>query len=457
VRVLTGRERRWLGPARVLLRTRRARRHGDAGAALRALARDGGDAVGLRLRGRRVLLVLHPGLADELLNGQAASTVKGPGLRRTRTLLGDGLLTSEGAAHDRARRLVAPAFAPRRLRGYVSVFARSARDGAASWTDGELRDLRADMAALTLRIAGQALLGVDLTAQAPRVRAGLDAALTEFAAASGLGIGGPGAAAAGWAQGRGGEGPASAPAAADIHRLVDDIIKEQRAAPPGERDNVVSALLAATAPPDGLTDREVHDQVMTLLLAGHETTASALTWTLYLLGRYPWAQQRVQSEVDTLGGREVGADDVRRLAYTRAVISEAIRLYPPAWIIGRSVTADLELGGWHLPPGSVAAVSPLLLHRDARWYRDPERFDPGRWLDRRPPVPRHAYLPFGTGPRACVGEQFAWNEAVAVLATLAQSWTFRVEPGFRPAVSYQVTLRPAGGMPVTVSARGHGR
>jgi cytochrome P450 len=215
----------------------------------------------------------------------------------------------------------------------------------------------------------------------------------------------------------------------------------------------VSALLAAARQPAGLTSREVHDHVITLLLAGHETTASALTWALYLLSRHPLAQQRVQAEADTLHGREVSAAALPALRYTRAVITEAIRMYPPAWIIGRTVTGDLQLGGWHLPPGSVAVVSPLLLHRDPRWYPDPDRFGPSRWLDARACLPRNAYLPFGTGPRSCIGEQFAWMEAVTVLTVIARSWTFRVAGEFRPALGYQVTLRPSAGMPVTVHSR----
>jgi cytochrome P450 len=445
-----------MGTVRVLLRTRRARRRRDAGAALRALARGRRDGVGLRLRGRRILLLLDPDLAGELLSGSAASTAKGPGLQQTRAVLGDGLLTSEGAAHDRARRLVAPAFSPRRLDSYVGVFSRCARDAAAAWADGERRDLHADMAALTLRVAGQALLGVDLAAQAPRVRAGLDAALADFAAASGLGAGGLGL---GRARGTARTASASdrdaagALARSELHQLVDDIIDERRAGPSADRGDVVSALLAAARQPGGLTRGEVHDHVITLLLAGHETTASALTWTLYLLSRHPEAQRQVQAEADTLSGREVTAPALPALRYTRAVITEAIRLYPPAWMIGRSVTASLRLGGWRLPPGSVAAVSPLLLHRDPRWYPHPDQFDPGRWLGAHAPPPRNAYLPFGTGPRACIGERFAWTEAVTVLTTLTRSWTFHTAADFRPALGYQVTLRPVGGMPMTVRAR----
>jgi cytochrome P450 len=452
-------ERRWMGTAQMLLRTRRARRRKDAGAVLRAVARGRTGAVGLSLRGRHVLLVLDPELAGELLSGQAANTTKGPGLQRARPMLGEGLLTSEGAAHQRARRLVAPAFAPRRLDGYVEIFGRCTRDFTASWSDGARRNVHADMGALTLQTAGESLLGVDLAAQAARVREGLDAALAAFAAASGMGAGALGRrGAGGLALDPDGEGAATIGGGARaVHQLVDNIIGERRATASDDRGDVVSALLAASDEPGGLTAGEVHDHVMTLLLAGHETTASTLSWALYLLGEHPLVQRRLQAEADALGDRAVGAADLPGLRYTRAVVSEATRLYPPAWIIGRSVTADLTLDGWRLPAGSIAAVSPLLLHHDPRWYPDPERFDPERWLGDRSPVPRHAFLPFGTGPRACIGEQFAWSEAVAVLATLARAWTFEAVPGFRPALSYQVTLRPSGGIPMTVRARESGR
>jgi len=450
VRSTSRADRRWMGTARMLLRTRRARRRKDAGAVLRALARGREGAVGLNLRGRHVLLVLDPGLASELLSGLAASTIKGPGLQLTRPMLGEGLLTSEGAAHQRARRLVAPAFAPRRLEGYVEIFGRCTRDFAATWRDGQQRNVHADMGALTLQTAGETLLGVDLAAQAARVRTGLDAALSAFGAASGMGAGAFGSGRASAPGVPGSDGGAGVRA---VHELVDNIIEERRSTASADRGYVISALLAASDEPGGLTAGEVHDHVMTLLLAGHETTASTLAWTLYLLGRHPFALQRVQSEADALGDRPVSAADLPGLRYTRAVVSEATRLYPPAWIIGRSVTTDLTLDGWQLPAGSIAAVSPLLLHHDPRWYPDPEQFDPERWLGDHSPVPRHAFLPFGTGPRACIGEQFAWTEAIAVLATLARTWTFQVDPGFRPALSYQVTLRPSGGIPMTVRAR----
>jgi cytochrome P450 len=447
-----------MGLPRLWWRTRHARGRRDAGAALRAIARGAQDAVGLRLRGQHILLLLDPELAGQLLSGHAADTIKGPGVQRTRALLGDGLLTSEGASHDRARRLVAPGFSPRRLDRYTATFAHLTQTRMAGWRDGQQMDMHAEMAALTLEIVGQSLLGIDLSPQAARVRADLEATLSEFAdsqaALPGLGrLRFPPARRPVSAR-RAAPAPRAAPQAA-IHQLVDDISEQRRKNPAADRGDVISALLAATAEPGGLTDGEVHDHVITLMMAGHETTASALAWTLHLLGRHQDVQRRLQAEVDTLGGRPPGFGDLAALRYTRAVISEAIRLYPPAWLIGRTTTADLKLGGWQLPAGSIAAVSPLLLHHDPRWFPDPVTFDPGRWLDPgRQAAPRHAYLPFGTGPRACIGEQFAWAEATTVLAVLAQTWAFGAVPGFRATVQYRVTLRPAAGLPVLLHARG---
>jgi pentalenene oxygenase len=440
----------WMGQARVLLRTRRARRRGDAGAALRAVARGGGDAVGLRLRGRRVLLLLEPRLAGQLLAGHAAVTVKGPGQQRIRPVLGDGLLTSEGADHQRARRLVAPAFSPRRLAGYSGIFARCTTDLTSGWADGGRVDVHAEMAALTLRIAGLALLGTDLSSRAPLVRAGLEAALADF--------GGTGARDGHAGRGDRGDRGQQAGAYDALHALVDEMIGQHRTAA-ADTGDVLGALLAGSADAGGaagsakLTAQEIHDQVLTLLLAGHETTASTLTWTLYLLARHQDVQQRLRAEVSALGGQPPGPVTLPSLGFTRAVISEAVRLYPPAWIIGRTLTARLEIAGRRLPAGSVVAVSPLLLHHDPRWFPDPERFDPERWLDdRRHAVPRHAYLPFGAGPRACIGERFAWAETITVLAILAQSWSFKTDPGPAPAPSYRVTLRPDGPVQLTVHA-----
>lgn len=446
---LLARPNRWWGPTRMLLLRRRIRAANDMGTMLREVVRGEPNAVGVRFRGRHVLLIVDPALVPALLIEHAADTTKGPGLERARHLLGDGLLTSEGADHRRARRLVAPAFSPRRLSGYVDLFAERTAAHVAGWTDGADVDMHREMATLTLDIVGRTLLGIDLRERAPGIRSALEAALEHFAATR------PGL-------DRRRQGRAATPeeigvdtsALAEAHRLVDEIVEQRRANPSEDRGDVVSALLAASLQPDGLSPAEVHDHVLTLLMAGHETTANALSFTLHLLGSHPDVQARLHAEVDTLGGRLPTADDLPKLTYTRAVVTEAIRRYPPAWLIGRATGTEIELGGWRVPAGSLVAVCPLLMHHDRRWFPEPDAFDPDRWLDgRRDAVPRYAYLPFGTGPRACVGEQFAWAEAVTALAVIAARFTATTEPGHVVRPQYRITMRPGNGIPMRLRAR----
>jgi cytochrome P450 len=440
---------------RLLLRTRRARRAADAGAVLRAVARGADTAVGGWIRGQRFLLLLDPALAGRLLADLAAGTTKSPGLQRTRVLLGDGLLTSEGDAHRRARRLVAPAFSPRRLAAYTEGFSERTEAHVGQWSDGAVLEMRQQLARLTLDIVGSTLLGMDLRQDADDVRSALESALESFA----------GGAPALAMRRRGGPRPPDRQATAAgaqrgaglrtrLDAIVTKIIEARRDEPSAGRGDVVSALLAAAAGPDGLTPAEVHDHVITLIMAGHETTANALSWTLYLLSSHPEAEQALHAELARLDGRRPGFEDLAGLTYTRAVIAESMRLFPPAWILSRTLTADADFGGWHAPAGTIVVVSPLLLHHDARWFPDPERFDPSRWLDgRRDVVPRHAYIPFGTGPRSCIGEQFAWAEATTALAVICSRWTARTMSGTTVTAQYRVTMRPSPGLPMQVTAR----
>ena len=217
---------------------------------------------------------------------------------------------------------------------------------------------------------------------------------------------------------------------------------------------MVSALLSDGEIRDGMSAAEIHDHVLTLMMAGHETTANALTWTLFLLGKHPEAQDRLHDEVADFADAGPTFGDLPNLNYTKAVVAEAMRLYPPAWFIGRTIVAPLELGGWHPPAGTLVGLSPMLLHRDPRWYPEPDRFDPDRFLgQRRKSLPRNAYLPFGTGPRACIGEQFSWAEATTALAVMAANWQFHTDPDLRPDIHHRVTLRPAGAIPIRVSKR----
>jgi pentalenene oxygenase len=253
---------------------------------------------------------------------------------------------------------------------------------------------------------------------------------------------------------RPGSEPAEDPAQLAVHEVVDEVISHRRAHPTDDRGDVVSALLSYGEIRDGMTATEIHDHVMTLLLAGHETSANALTWTLFLLGKHPHAQDRLYAEVSAFVDAGPTFADLPSLSYTRAVISEAMRLYPPAWLLGRTIVAPLEFGGWHAPAGTVVLTSPMLLHRDRRWFPEPDTFDPTRWLDHRSHrVPKYAYLPFGTGPRACIGEQFAWAETITALAVVAATWHVHTDPDLTPEIAYRVTLRPSGAVPIRVTAR----
>jgi cytochrome P450 len=432
----------------MLLLRRKMRGSTDMGELLRSVVRGTPDAVGVRFRGRHLLLVVDPALVPGLLIEHAADTSKGPGMARVRHLLGDGLLTSEGSDHRRARRLVAPAFSPRRLTGYVDQFAERTATHVAGWSDGQTVDIHREMATLTLDIVGNTLLGIDLRERAPGIRTALEATLEHFAATRpGFNNRRPVRAATPEEVG------VDTTALAAVHHLVDEIIDQRRTNLSEDRGDVISALLAASQEPDGLSAAEVHDHVVTLLMAGHETTASALSWTLHLLGSHPEVQRKLHAELDGLDGLPTAAD-LPNLTYTRAVVTEGMRLYPPAWMIGRATTVDLELGGWHVPAGSMIAVSPLLMQRDARWFPEPDAFDPDRWLDeRRDGVPKYAYLPFGTGPRSCVGEQFAWAEAVTALAVIAARFTARTEPGHVVRPQYRITMRPGTGIPMQLHAR----
>jgi cytochrome P450 len=204
-----------------------------------------------------------------------------------------------------------------------------------------------------------------------------------------------------------------------------------------------------------MTDLQVRDEAITIFLAGHETTANALTWTWYLLSRNPSVEARLHEELDrVLGGRVPTVSDLPELKYTEMVLSESMRLFPPAWLIGRTAVDDYEVGGYHVPAGSVMTMSLFVVHRDPRYYPDPLRFDPMRWTpEEKAKRPKFAYFPFGGGNRLCIGESFAWMEGVLILATLAQEWRARLAPGHKVATHPRVTLRPAGGMPMLLERR----
>jgi cytochrome P450 len=433
-----------------LLRMLRSRRPTDL---LERVAAAGPTLAHFRLGGEHAYLVGTPELVRELFGGLGRVTAKGRGLEQARLLLGQGLLTSEGDQWRRQRRLIQPAFHETRIRQYADQMRSAAVELAEGgrWRAGAVRDVGTDMADLTLRIVGRTLFDADLAGDSGRVATALATFL--HGAQRIMLPGGPLL----------NRLPLPATrrltaAGTELDAVVYRLIAEHRAGP--DRGDVLSMLLAARDT-DGsaMPDRQIRDEVLTLMLAGHETTANALAWAWLLLDRHPTAADRLHAEVDALPDAP-GFDDLGRLPWTRAVVAESMRLYPPAWAVGRRLLADVELDGWPVPARSICIASQWITHRDPRWWTEPLACRPERWLDpagryddAAPGQPRGAYFPFGMGRRVCIGESFAWTEAVLVLATLARRWAPALVPGHPVDVRPAITLRPAHGLRMTLHPR----
>jgi cytochrome P450 len=415
---------------------------------MQELAARFGDVAFFSIVGVPYALLNHPDYVRDVLVTRHRGFHKGVGLERAQILLGKGLLTSEGAQHHRQRRLLQPAFHRERIAGYASTMVSYAERVASRWQVGETRDMAYEMGRLTLAIAGKTLFDTDVEDHA----AVIGTAVTQALSAFNFVLMPYGDRLAKW----------PIPPARRFRRaksrldaIVYQMIADRRAGGQGlsgspARD-VLSTLIAVRDEDDGrgMTDEEIRDEVMTLLLAGHETTANALTWSLYLLSQHPHVRARVEAEVrDACVGPAPSLDDLPRLTYTRAVLSEALRLFPPAFLIGRRAIEDYAVPGtdYVLPSQTVIFLSPYLLHRDPRFWDDPANFRPERWFETEPMRHRYAYCPFGAGPRICIGEQFAWMEGVLVLATILRRWRFDLAPGQRVDVEPTITLRARYGM-----------
>jgi cytochrome P450 len=408
-----------------------------------------GDVVTYRFGRTPVFLLKHPDDIKDVLVTRQHDFVKGRGIQWTRIFLGDGLLTSEGAFHTRQRRLSAPAFHRQRIGAYAEAMADYAARARARFRDGETLAFDVEMHALTLAIAGHTLFGEDMMDEAAEIGSALTDVLTLFPRF-----------ALPWARAlqrlplpsnRRFE-RAKARLDATVYRIIR--LRRQSGRDQGD---LLSMLMAARDEDDGqrMTDVQLRDEIMTLLIAGHETTANALCWTFHLLAQHPDVERRLHEEIDlVLGDRLPGLDDVPRLQYAERVLAEAMRLYPPAWNIGRQSVADYQVRGYTLRKGSLFAVSPWVTHHDERWWPDPFRFDPERWLpDARAARPKFSYFPFGGGARQCIGESFAWMEGALLLATLAQRFRFRSIPGARVEPQALITLRPRHGLALVAERR----
>jgi cytochrome P450 len=415
---------------------------------LTTLAERYGDRVRVPFLNRHDVFVLSkPDDVAHVLVVNQANYVKAPTYRPLREVLGNGLLTNEGEDWVRQRKLVQPMFARRNVLGFGPAMVDATTrmlDGWATRPDGSVVDIAEEMSALTLDVVGRALFSADLTGEA----GGLAPALTTVLDAYTRLVRNP----LFWLvpnfekwrtpNRRRAEG-----AEAHLHQLVDRIVRGRTS--PNASPDLLDMLLAA-----GMSQQQVRDELMTFMLAGHETTANALAWTFALLSQHPSARARLESEVDdALTGRPPTAADAVKLEWTAAVVSEAMRLYPPAWILERLALGTDTLDSLKIPPGSVVVTPPYLIHRNPDHWPNPQGFDPTRFLPSAPPRHKYAYLPFGGGRRQCVGGGFATLEATLLLATITQRTRLNLSPNARLIPQPTVTLRPVGGISMTIHHR----
>lgn len=413
--------------------------------------REHGDAAYFRVASRRSMLLSHPDDIEQVLVAENRRFVKNYALIFLRPLLGKGLLLNEGAAWLRQRRLIQPAFSKARVESYAPAMVECAARMLDSWCErGEQateRDLFAAISHLTMEIAGRTLLGVEVTGQHAEMSRELDAVMFDFLARFGSPLRVPD-----WLPTP--QNLRLRGTIARMDKILQGLIEQRRSEGAGGID-FLSLLLSARDEEDGrgIDDRQIRDEVMTMFLAGHETTATALSWTCYLLARHPEVQERVHAEaIAVCGNRGPEVADMPRLAYCERVIKEAMRLFPPAYVIGRRPMADITIGKHFIPANTNVLMSQWIVHRDPRWFPDPLRFHPDRWSeDAVGRLPKYAYFPFGGGPRVCIGNGFAIFEAVLVLAMIGARYQLELLSNEPVRLQPAVTLRP--GEPIRVRVR----
>jgi len=412
------------------------------------VVREYGELVRLRLGNLPTYIVVNPEHIEYVLRTHADNFMKDELTRWLIPLVGQGLLTSEGELWRRQRRLIRPAFQLQEIQSYAAVMVEHTERMLATWHDGQVCNVHEDMMRLTLGIVAKTLFDAELESEAKIVSESIETVMNYFMSPMRwfgireiLPL------------------PSTLRYRRAIHRIDDIIygfIRRRRDSGHDPRD-LLSHLLAARDEQggEGMTDRQLRDEAVTLLLAGHETTALALSYAFYLVARSPEADRRLAAELDqVLGSRAPRAADVPNLRYTEWVVRETMRLYPPAWGIGRQALADCEIGGYSVPKGTQLFLVIWLVHRDGRWFPDPETFRPERWdhdLIKR--LPRCAYFPFGDGARICIGNHFAMMEAVLLLATIAQKYHLTLEPGQTLELVPSITLRPRHGLHMRLHAR----
>jgi cytochrome P450 len=410
-----------------------------------------GDVVAIRFLHRKIIVVNHPDLVEEVLVTRNKSYIKHFALRIAKDTLGEGLLTSEGDFWRRQRRLSQPAFHREKVAGHASAMVELTERMLASWSDGQRLDVQAAMMRLTLEIVARCLFDADVTGDSAEASEAMETLLRSFTSRVDSLI----------------RLPEFLPTPKNLRlrsakKRLDGIIYRfiaDRRASGMDRGDLLSMLLQATDPVEeggaGMTDRQLRDEAMTLFMAGHETTANTLAWVWFLLSSHPEVEAKLHDELDeVLPDRPPTFDDLPRLSYTEKVVTETLRLYPTVWLLGREAIEPTEVGGYPVPVGTTVYMSQWVVHRDPRFFDDPLAYRPERWEDGlAKKIPRYAYFPFGGGPRICIGNSFAMMEATLLLASIARRFRVRVAHPDQVVPLPTMTLRPTGGIEVVLAAR----
>jgi cytochrome P450 len=412
---------------------------------LQEAAKKYGDVVYLNAGKHNVFLLNHPEYIKDVLVTHQNNFTKGRGLEVAKRFLGEGLLTSEGDFHTRQRRLSQPAFHQDRIAEYAKVMVEYTKKRQNQWEDGETFEITQEMRSLTLAIVAKTLFDADIESESKDVGDALSSLMNIFDKTLNL--------------------PflnffekipflpmnrKFKEARNKLDGIVYRMIQDHRAGGKDRGDLLSMLLMSKDMELDGgvMSDEQLRDEVMTLFIAGHETTANALSWTWYLLSQHPAVYQKLQTELDNvLKGKFPTITDVEKLSFTRMVFSESMRIYPPAWVIGRRPMNDYPVGNYVLPAKSFILLSQYVMHHDERYYPEPFEFKPERWtLEEIEKRPKFSYFPFGGGGRQCIGESFAWMEGILVIACIAQNWQFDLVPGKTVEPYPVITLRPKTGI-----------
>jgi cytochrome P450 len=417
---------------------------------LKRIANDYGDIVHFKIGPIRIVLLNHPELIKEVLTTQHQNFSKGRPLQMAKELLGEGLLTSEGEFHKRQSRLIQPAFHRNMIESFVPAMMKCVTRLMNSWEDGMEVEIKDEMTRTSIEIAGMTLFNSDIEHETPEISKALDTATSLF-------------------------GRIPLPfsewllkiplpdtlrffrAKKRLDGTINRMINERRR---NKIDNgdLISLLLRSQnekADGGGMSDQQIRDEAITLFLTAFDTTSTALTWTWYLLSQNPEAEAELHEELDrVLNGRLPTAEDIAQLKYTRMVIGESMRIYPPSYVIPRQALEDFPIDKYIVPRGSIVLVSPYLIHHDPRFYPEPEKFNPRAWEKHsHGQNSKYEYFPFSRGPRSCIGEPFAWMQGILVLASIAQSWRIKLVPDHPVELLPLINLRPKYGIKMTLHRR----